>query len=239
MSTPVAKECLTCPPASGEETTAALSLDELIENYKREPYETFKISTPHTGHVSFAVSDGSQVRGPSGMWGERPGSPLYHITRQGNRKPVTAPTNGVVAEFALGLEGRFAAAGTHLMTIRHPMTREEVINRVLREVLHIFRAPEKAKYFFTPELAAQMEKEGDGKKVPVRPGEEILIMSRMKRDTPIVYDGSPGIIYATYFKPNVSVPADEPLLGVCPPERLDYVCRLIQRINVEWENPAA
>lgn len=221
-------------PAPGEKTT--LDLEELIDRYKAEPYEIFPMAAPHTGRVSFIVAEGDQVAGPAGLWRERPGSALYILQRQGNPKRVGAPTNGTVADLQAGLEGSFVAAGTHLMTIKHPMTRQEVVARVLQEVLHIFRAPEKARYLFVPELAATLEK--DKGKTMVRRGEEILIMSRMKRDTPLLYDGPTGIIYASYLRSNVSVEAGEPLLGVCPPEQLDYVCRLIQRINLEWEAPA-
>jgi hypothetical protein len=191
--------------------------------------------SPHTGQVRFGVREGDSVVGPRGVWGERPGTQLYTLLRQGNPKRICAPTNGIVADLQAGLEGSFVSAGTLLMTIKHPMTRQEIVQQVLQEVLYIFRAPDKARYFFVPELAAKMEK--DKGKVLVRQGEEILIMSRMKRDTPVMYDGQSGIVYAAYLRPNVSVQTGEPLLGVCPPERLDYVCQLIQRINLEWEDP--
>jgi hypothetical protein len=214
---------------------AGLDLEEIIERYKAEPFEDFPIHAPHTGTVSFALREGDRVVGPSGNWNERAGTALYSLLRQGNPKRVTSPTNGTVAGLQRSLDGRFVAAGTHLMTIRHPLTREEVVERVLREVLYVFRAPEKARYFLVPELSAKMEK--DRGKVFVRQGEEILIMSRMKRDMPVIYDGQSGIIYASYLRPNVSMEAGEALLGVCPRERLDYVRRLIQRINLEWEQP--
>lgn len=228
---------LKSPPENGYPGQAGpVDLEELIERYKAEPYESFPMSSPHTGRVSFLVREGDQVAGPSGTWRERPGTPLYTLQRQGNPKRICAPTNGTVADLRVELEAAFVPAGTYLMTIKHPMTRQEVVARVLQEVLYIFRAPEKARFFFVPELAAKMEK--DKGQAMVRRGEEILIMSRMKRDTPVIYDGPPGIIYASYIRPNVSIEAGEPLLGVCPPERLDYVCRLIQRINLEWEAPA-
>ncbi|MFH0808932.1 MAG: hypothetical protein V2A77_00445 [Pseudomonadota bacterium] len=212
-----------------------MDLEEIIERYKVDPYENFPMLTPHTGQVGFLVREGAEAAGPSGPWRERPGSYLYSLLRQGNPKKVSAPTNGTVADLRTALEGEFVAAGTWLMTIKHPMTRQEVVQRVLQEVLYMFRAPEKAKYFFVPDLAAKMEK--DKGKVLVRHGEEILTMSRMKRDAPVIYDGQSGIIYASYISPNRSMSAGEPLLGICPPERLDYVRRLIQRINLEWETP--
>jgi hypothetical protein len=214
---------------------AGLDLEEIIERYKAEPFEDFPTSSPHTGTVSFAVAEGDRVVGPQGTWGERAGTTLYSLLRQGNPKRMSAPTNGTVTGLQGSLDGKFVAAGTYLMTIRHPLTREEVVERVLREVLYVFRAPEKARYFLVPELSAKMEK--DRGKVFVRQGEEILIMSRMKRDMPVIYDGQSGIIYTSYLRPNVSMEAGEPLLGVCPRERLDYVRRLIQRINLEWEQP--
>jgi hypothetical protein len=228
------KDCL---PAGAEAARGApgVDLEEIIERYQAEPYESFPMAAPHTGQVSFIVSEGDRVEAPSGSWRERPGSLLYSLLRQANRKKIFAPTNGTVSDLQAALQGSFVAAGTYLMTIKHPMTRQEVIQRVLQEVLYIFRAPEKARYLFVPELAAKMEKKKN--KILVRQGEEILIMSRMKRDTPVIYDGQSGIIYTSYLRPNVSVEAGEPLLGICPPGRLDYVCRLVQRINLEWEAP--
>jgi len=233
MATAV-KTCVSAAPDAPEER-GSLDLEEIIERYKAEPYESFRMAAPHTGRVNFQLSEGDQVQGPSGNWRERPGSPLYTLLRQNNPKRVAAPTNGTVADLQRELEGSFVAAGTFLMTIKHPMTRQEVVQRVLQEVLYMFPAPEKARYYFMPELAAKLEK--DKGKVLVRRGEEILIMSRMKRDTIVCYDGPTGMIYTAHLRPNVSIEAGEPLMGICPPERLDYIHRLVQRINLEWEAP--
>ena len=51
----------------------------------------------------------------------------------------------------------------------------------------------------------------------IEPGEEILTMSLMKRDTPVCYTGERGVIHSIYFQPGVSVRQGEPLLWVFAP----------------------
>ena len=46
----------------------------------------------------------------------------------------------------------FVEAGTPLMVIRHMLTRSEVEHQILKKALYLFRAPERAKYYFTPEV---------------------------------------------------------------------------------------
>ena len=59
-------------------------------------------------------------------------------------------------------------------------------------------------------------------------------MSLMKRDTPVYYTGEPGIIHSVYFKPGMSVDQGEPLLGVCPPDKLPLIETIITRVKAEW-----
>lgn len=174
-----------------------------------------------------------RVEGPGGTWLHRPGTLLYNLERERNRIPVHAHVSGTIKDIQSHLNGTFVEANTYLMSICHPMSKDEIIDKILKQVLVTFKAPERAKYFFPPEIAGNLEKKGFGS-ILVNPGEEIVVMSLMKRDTPLVYTGESGIIYSIYFQPNVTVDQGEPLLGICPPSKLDYVSDIIQRIRNEW-----
>ena len=142
-------------------------------------------------------------------------------------------TNGVVTSLREELEGHFVEAGEKLMTIQHPLKKREIIESILQNVLYLFRAPEKAKYFFSLDIQARIEKQGE-KAVYIQPGEEIITMSLMKRDTAIYYTGEPGIIHSVYFKPGVSVNQGDPLIGVCAKEKLPLIQKIITHVKAEW-----
>ncbi|NDY41715.1 hypothetical protein G3N55_02460 [Dissulfurirhabdus thermomarina] len=211
-----------------------LNLNDLLRQYRSDPYEHYRVEAVHTGVVTFRVRDGDEVNGPSGRWMHRPGSLLYLLERERNVKKIYSPWSGIVADAALDLDGRFVEAGEFLMSIRHRLGKEEIIDRILTRVLHIFAAPQRARYFLVPELAAKIEK-APGESVRVRPGDEAIIMSLMKRDTLIHYEGLAGVIYKVYFQSGALVEQGAPLLGICPPEKLPYVQRVIQRVRTEWE----
>ncbi len=211
---------------------ADIELDKLLIQYRENPYEVFRIETPHTGWVRFMTANEAKVEGPRGTWLQIPGTVLYVLERERNRISVHAHIGGLITDLKVNLNGTFVEANTDLMSIRHPMTKEEVINKILKEVLTIFNAPERAKYFFPPEIASKLEKKKGA--FLARPGDEILIMSLMKRDTPLIYQGEPGVIHTVYFQPNVSVNQGEPLLGICPPGKLNYIRNIVQKIQNEW-----
>jgi hypothetical protein len=131
-------------------------------------------------------------------------------------------------------EGQFVEAGEKLITIKHPLKKREIIEGILQKVLYLFRAPEKAKYFFSLDIQARLEKQGV-RGVFIEPGEEIITMSLMKRDTPVYYDGKPGIIQSIYMRPGVSVEQGEPLIGVCAPDKLPLIQKIIAHVKAEWE----
>jgi hypothetical protein len=216
---------------------AALGFEEIekiIAEFKRNPFQNYPVFTPHTGVVSLKVKKGDKVKGTSGKWLEKKGTLLYTLTRQGNVKPFYAPIEGEITALKEELEGQFVEANTYLLTIRHRLTKEETINKILERFLNIYRAPETAKYYLAPELSKKIEQKGL-QQVLIQPGDEFLIMSRMKRDITLVYDGQPGIIYALYFKPNTTVAQDEPLLGICPPEQVEFISNLVKKIQLEWD----
>ncbi len=211
-----------------------IDFDEILGKYHSDPYEYVDILAEHTGTVRFLVEEGNDVEAVSGEWKHIPGTALYEITRERNPKKNTATTNGVVSEVYSGLEGRFVEAGEKLLTIRHPLKKKEIIERILQEVLIIFPAPERAKYFFAPDVQSRIEKKG-AREVSVKNGDEIIIMSLMKRDTPVYYSGDPGVIHSVYFQPGVSVDQGAPLLGVCPADKLPLIKKIITRVKADWD----
>ncbi len=212
-----------------------INLNDLLRQFKSHPYEDHHIDAPHTGVVSFKVKEGQEVKGPSGQWLHKPGTLLYILEREKNPKRITSSFSGTVANLRTQLEGTFVHAGERLLTVQHKLNRDEIIDRILRKVLFIFRAPQRARYFFTPEAISFLEKDTD-KGLSVAPGDEIIIMSLMKRDTFLPYEGPPGIIYKVYFQQGDLVEQEAPLFGLCPPGKLPFVQKVIQRIRTEWDD---
>ena len=211
-----------------------IDYDAILSDYRSDPYDYVDMCSPHTGKVNFAVKKDSAVDGPSGKWHHIPGSLLYKITRERNPKDIHSHTNGVVSFIRSELEGHFVEAGEKLLTIKHPLKKREIIEGILQKVLYLFRAPEKAKYFFSLEIQARLEKHGE-RGVSIETGEEIITMSLMKRDTPVYYDGKPGIIQSIYLRPGATVEQGEPLIGVCAPEQLPLIQKIITHVKAEWE----
>jgi hypothetical protein len=210
-----------------------INFNEIINKYRSDPYDYLDVLTPHTGRITFNVTEGETVDGPSGKWNHHPGTLLYILNRENNPKPMNSLTNGVVTSLRKELEGKFVEAGEKLMTIKHPLKKKEIIENILQNVLYLFRAPEKAKYFFALDIQARLEKQGE-KAVIIKPGEEIITMSLMKRDTPLYYTGEEGIIHSVYFKPGVSVNQGGPLIGVCPRDKLPLIQKIITHVKAEW-----
>lgn len=215
--------------------SSEIHFDEILAKYRSDPYDYVDIVSPHTGVISFQAEKGTQVEAPSGEWQHIPGTVLFQVTRERNPKSVSAPINGVVSEIKAEFEGRFVEAGERLMTIRHPLKKKEIIENILKEVLFLFPAPETAKYFFALDIQARIEKKG-ARSVKIKPGDEVFTMSLMKRDTPVHYSGDEGVIHSIYFKPGVSLRQGEPLIGVCPTEKLPLIQKVITRVKAEWDN---
>nr|WP_279593429.1 biotin attachment protein [Pseudodesulfovibrio sp. S3-i] len=210
----------------------------MLDKVKASPYREIVVEAPHTGVVEFAeLKQGDKVRGPGGDFKEKPGTLLVNLTREKNRKPIVAPEKGVIEALHLQHEGRFVEAGEPLVTIKHYMTRKEVIELILREALFLFRAPERAKYYFVPEVDQKLKVSGK-RSVKVHDGMEFLIVSRMKRETPLVYSGPEGIIYSVYFGRGDNVDEGQPLIGVCPEDQLTVIQDVVARIQSEWEEEA-
>ncbi|MCR4666589.1 MAG: biotin attachment protein [Desulfovibrio sp.] len=211
-----------------------LNISELLESIKESPYRDIVIRTPHTGCLSFPdLAIGAEVHGPSSQWKNKPGTLLATLERERNPKPILAPEKGELVELHTELAGTFVEAQTAVATIRHRLTREEVEHIILQKALFLFRAPERAKYYFTPEMDKKIHAT-ESHSVKVRDGMELLIMSRMKREVHLQYSGPDGVIYAIYFKYNENIDAGAPLIGVCTQEQLPAIQEVIMRIKTEW-----
>ena len=211
-----------------------LKINQLLQRLRSRPYRIYEVKTPHTGYLKeFLVKEETEVKGPRGKWREIPGTPLFTLEREKNVKTIRARVSGTVHSLRAELEGRFVEAEEVVLEIRHPLSQEEVISEFLRETLILITAPETARYLLAPEIETRIRKEGLGR-VLVRPNEELLIMSFMKRETPIVHTGETMVIFRIFFTPQEVVPAGSPLLGLCFREEVPYLERVINRIREEW-----
>lgn len=211
-----------------------IDFDQIISKYKSDPYDYVDVCAVHTGQVQFKVVNGDEVHAPSGEWKQVPGTSLYEINRERNPKLINAQTNGTVMDIRTELDGQFVEAGEKLLTIRHPLKKKEIIESILKEVLYLFPAPETAKYFFAMDIQSRIDKKG-ARSVTIDKGDEIITMSLMKRDTPVYYNGEGGVIHSVYFKPGVSVPQGEPLIGICAPDKLPLIQKIITRVKADWD----
>ncbi len=211
-----------------------IDFDELLTKYKSDPFDYVDVFAVHTGRIAFKVAEGEEVNAPSGEWQQIPGTRLYEITRERNPKIIAARTNGTVDKISTELDGQFVEAGEKLMTIKHPLKKKEIIENILKEVLLLFPAPETAKYFFAMDIQSRIDKKS-AREVTIDQGEEILTMSLMKRDTPVYYQGERGVIHSVYFKQGISVAQGEPLIGVCAPEKLPLIQKIITRVKADWD----
>lgn len=212
-----------------------IDVKALLEEMKASPYTVVEVAAPHTGVVEHVVAEsGTKVEGKAGTWGEKPGTLLCHLDRERNKKPIHAPLKGEVEKVFTEHAGKFVEAGTVLYTLRHYLTKDEVIQEILKKTLHLFNAPEQAKYYFVPEVDTKVKAAGS-QSVRVREGMDLFIVSRMKREKSLAYTGPEGMIYAVYFKENESIEAGQPLIGVCPPDQLSLIQDVVNRVRSEWE----
>lgn len=211
------------------------NISELLDEIKSSPYREIIIKAPHTGRITFTegIKTNDRVLGPQGQWKEKPGTQIAILERERNLKPIYIPENGILSLIHSELEGKFVEAGCELAIVKHMLTKEEVEHTILRKTLNLFCAPERAKYYFTPEVDKKI-RASDAHSVLVHDGMELFIMSRMKREVPLLYSGPEGVIYAIYFKYNENMDSGDPLIGVCPKEQLPAIQDVIMRVQTEW-----
>ncbi|WP_298067859.1 biotin attachment protein [uncultured Mailhella sp.] len=209
---------------------------EVMAELKAAPYTEKAVVAPHTGVVQFSdVEEGSEVFGPTGEWQEIPGTHIATITRERNPRNIVTAERGILRKVCRELDGTFVEAGTMLALVRHYLTRQEVISRLLMESLYTFCAPERARYYFAPDVDKKVKILGC-RTVSVQEGMELFIVSRMKREAPLCYAGPSGIIYEVCFDQNRNVDAGAPLIVVCPPEQEESVEDVISRVEREWSD---
>ncbi|MDR2891683.1 MAG: biotin attachment protein [Deltaproteobacteria bacterium] len=212
-----------------------LDISSLLEEIKASPYVESRITAPHCGVVRFneTLTPGCKLVGPNGIWKEKPGTLLASIERERCPRNINALEKGELVEVKSDLAGQFVEAGTEIMRVRHFLSRDEVLQILLKQALHLFNAPEKAKYYFVPSVDIKIKNTGP-KSVSVHDGMELFIISRMKRETPLRYSGPDGVIYAVYFSMNQNIDAGQPLIGVCPPTQVSQIEDVSMRVQTEW-----
>ncbi len=210
-------------------------LNLMLQKFRTNPYKIYPVLTPHTGYIrEFKVKERDFVKGPSGKWLEKPGTPLFILERERNQKVIRAKISGEVQKLRIDLLNKFVEAEEIILEIKHPLSQEEIVSEILLSALYIVKAPETARYTLSPSLASKLEKQGIGK-VKVKKGEEILIMAFMKRETPIYFpEEGDFVIYHVYFAPFQLVERDQPLIGFCLEENLPHLQKIIERIKEEW-----
>lgn len=208
---------------------------EVMEELKAAPYTEREVCAPHTGVISFAnIEEGTRVSGASGTWKEIPGTHIATVTREKNPCRILAAERGVIQKIYRETDGSFVEAGTPLCVIRHYLSRQEVVSKLLKESLYAFCAPERAKYYFVPDVDKKVKILGC-RTVSIHNGMELFIVSRMKRETPLCYSGPDGIIYDVYFDQSKNVDAGSPLIVVCPPQQQSAVEDVVARVKSEWK----
>ena len=214
-----------------------LDISATLEKIKAEPYTDISIRTPHTGVVQFEhLALATTVVGATGQWKETLGTKIATINRERNPKPINATNKGVLQELHTHHDNKFLEAGTEIAVVRHYLSKKEVISILLREALYLFNAPERAKYYFAPDVDKKIKISGH-RAITVSDGMELFIVSRMKREVPLFYKGPSGVIFELYFDQTENVDANTPLIGVCLPDQLEPIQSLINRVSMEWSDP--
>lgn len=213
-----------------------LNISALLDEIKASPYLESSVIAPHCGTVTFTegLESGSAIFGPSGLWKEKKGTLLATLERERNKKPIYAFENGELVSVNSELAGKFVEAGAELAKVRHFLSKEEVLQIILKKALYLFAAPEKAKYYFIPSVDVKIKNTGP-KSVSVHDGADLFIISRMKRETVLRYSGPEGVIYAVYFDFARNVDAGQPLIGVCPPSQVEQIEEVSMRVQTEWQ----
>ena len=68
----------------------------------------------------------------------------------------------------------------------------------------------------------------------IKPGDNMIIMSFMKRDIPLVYKGPVGILYSVYFSNGTRIEKGNPLIGICSSELLADVKKIERHVSQAW-----
>ena len=119
-----------------------LDISAVLEKIKASPYKELTITSPHTGVLTLpeGLAPGTQVHGPMGTWKEKPGTLLATLDRERNEKHIHCPEKGEVVWLNTELQGSFVEAGVELVRYRHFLSKEEVLEQILKQALHLYLA---------------------------------------------------------------------------------------------------
>lgn len=210
------------------------SVSDIVAELEKNPYQIIPIYAKYSGVLSYnGVEEGMRVVPAMGKWKEIPATVLATITREKVKKAILCEKKAVVTKIFSELEGTFVQAGTEIMRIQHYYSKEEVIDIVLKHSLYLFLAPERAKYYFIPEVEKKIASFGV-RSIHVSDGMPLFIMSRMKREVALPYTGPQGIIYSVYSTPNENVDSQAPLIGVCEEHMLSTIEEIINTLQYQW-----
>ncbi len=210
-----------------------IDVSKLLEEIKAEPYREVEIKSPHTGIITFnSLSEGDEVLPTRGDYKEIPATALATITRENNPQPIRTSEKGIISKINKEYEGEFVEAGTTLATVKHFLSKREVVDIILKKSLFLFCAPERATYYFRPEIDLKI-KLSSCRSVSVQEGMDLFIMSRMKREAALTYSGIQGIIYAIYFS-NTPVDAQSPLIAVCQESQVAAIEDVVEQVRRDW-----
>ncbi len=196
-----------------------IDYEHILREYRSDPYGYVDIFSSHTGQIRFHVRLDDKVEGTTGKWHHIPGTQLFTFAGNGTTSRYIPPPTGLSPLSGTIWKASLSRLAKRSITIKHPLKKREIIEQILRQVLLPFPAPERAEYFFSMEIQARIEKFGQ-RSVSIKPGDELFTMSLMKRDTPSLLPGPPGIIHSVYFQPGISVSQGDPLIGICPPDKM-------------------
>lgn len=170
-----------------------LDVTSLLEEIKASPFEEQEIVAPHTGCGDLRFAQ-------AGRQGHRPERHMEGTARNAHRHPSRAnatqsrSTRSRRAKSAPSIanwKGHTCRRAPPLATIRHFLSKDEVLRILLKQTLNLFVAPERAKYYFVPQIDTKIKVSGC-RSVSVYEGMELFIVSRMKREMPLYYTGPDG-----------------------------------------------
>ncbi len=210
-----------------------IDVSKLLDEIMAEPYREVEIKSPHTGIITFnEFKEGDEVYIASGNHKEIPATAIATITRENNPQPIRTSDKGVIASINKEYEGQFVEANTVLATVKHFLSKKEVVDIILKKTLFLFTAPERATYYFTQENDTKVKISGC-RSVTVHDNMDLFIMSRMKREAALPYTGISGIIYAVYFS-NQAVDAGTPLIAVCREDQVAAIENVVDEVRRNW-----
>ena len=152
-------------------------MPKLWKKLKAAPYTEREVCAPHTGVIQFAdIKEGDRVSGFTGTWKEIPGTHIATITREKNPRKVLATERGVLQKLYRDLDGSFVEAGTPLGVIRHYLTRQEVVSKLLKESLLRLLRPGTSQVLLVPDVDKKVKILGC-RTVSIHDGMELFIVS--------------------------------------------------------------